>query len=74
MRSPSARKQPYQHLAGRMSMSMGGMINIIHDRDADIYYVGFMLTVENIHEGGPRGCRTSYDEDDAYSDLAEMAD
>ncbi len=68
------RKNPYRHIAGRMSMTMGGMINIIQDIDEEIWYTGFMLTIENLHEGGPKGCRTSYCEDDAYTELATMAD
>jgi len=68
------RKKPYQHIAGRMSMRAGGMINVIHDRDEDIWYTGFMLTIENLHMGGPHGCRTSYCIEDAYNDLSDMAD
>jgi len=73
-RGDMARKQPYRHIAGRMSMNMGGMINMIEDIDEGIFYVGFMLTIENLHEGGPRGARTSYCKDDAYKDLSDMAD
>jgi len=66
------RKQPYKHIAGRMNVENGRMVHIIHDEDQDIYYTGFMLTIENIHVGGPYGCRTSYDKDDAYNDMSDM--
>ena len=67
MRSPSPRKQPYELLA--MRATARGMVAVIHDRDENIYYVGVGLTIGNLKEGGPYGCRTYYDKEEALEQI-----
>jgi len=71
-RGPSARKQPYEAISQRFCMATGKMVNIIHDRDEDIWYVGTGLTIENLNEGGPFGCHTFYCVDDASDKQMQM--
>ena len=66
------RKNPYVPLGGRFCIAKGKQINIIQDKDRDIYYVGLELTIENLHEGGPYGCHTLYDLDDARDKVEEL--
>lgn len=64
-------KQPYEIITTRMSMERGS-VSIIYDRNREEYLIGFGLTIENANEGGPYGCRTVFDEEDAYSELICM--
>ena len=66
-------KQPYELVTTRVSMTRG-VCSIIYDRNREEYLVGKGITVENAHEGGPYGCRTVFDKDDAYSELIEMVE
>lgn len=65
-------KQPYLVRAERSSTR--GAIVIIEDRNAEEYLVGIGLTVENANIGGPYGCRTFYDYEDAQAELTQMCD
>jgi len=65
------RKNPYDIIAVRATMD-GRTVRIIHDYDEDIYWVGINLTLENLHEGGPYGCRTCYDKEDARAEMEDM--
>lgn len=71
-RGPSARKQPYRKGSSRVNMSTGHVYTIIIDDDEQIFYVGRGLTIENLNEGGPYGCYTFYDREEAADKLSEL--
>lgn len=66
-------KQPYEMITTRVSMERG-KISIIYDKNREEYLIGQGLTIENAHEGGPYGCRTVFDKEDAYSELIDMVE
>lgn len=71
MRHDNPSKNPWVIVATRPADN-GHMVTIIEDIDEDIFYVGYGLTLGNVKEGGPHGCYTLYDKDDAYSKMEDM--
>ncbi len=66
-------KQPYIVRAERTSMRRGKVV-ILEDRNKEEYLIGIGLTVDNANTGGPYGCRTVFDLEDAYTELTSMCD
>jgi len=63
----SPRKKPFELKQHKLNSS-GLMVAVIEDIDTGVFYIGVGLTVDNVNEGGPWGCRTYYDEDEAMDD------
>jgi len=51
--------------------SNGYPVAIIKSKEG-VFHVGFGLTVANVNAGGPLGCRTFYDEEDAIAEFEVM--
>lgn len=65
------RKNCFEEIATRVADD-GRMVTIIKDIDEGVYWVGYDLTLDNLNEGGPYGCYTKYDEEDARAQMEDM--
>ncbi len=64
-------KNPFVIVAVRAAYD-GRTIRVIQDVDEGVFWVGYDLTLENLNEGGPYGCNTFYDLNDAKNEMEDL--